>query len=44
MHITVAAIIWTIIIGAIIGALGRLVVAWFPIEDLLSSAGWLDGP
>ncbi len=26
MHITVAVIIWTIIIGAIIGALGRLVV------------------
>lgn len=26
MHITVAVIIWTIVIGAIIGALGRLVV------------------
>jgi uncharacterized membrane protein YeaQ/YmgE (transglycosylase-associated protein family) len=26
MHITLAVIIWTIIIGAIIGALGRLVV------------------
>ncbi len=26
MHITIAVIIWTIIIGAIIGALGRLVV------------------
>lgn len=26
MHITVAVIIWTIIIGAIVGALGRLVV------------------
>jgi uncharacterized membrane protein YeaQ/YmgE (transglycosylase-associated protein family) len=26
MHITVAVIIWTIVIGAIVGALGRLVV------------------